>query len=304
VYLCYIDESGTPEVPGNGTHFVLAGLAIPIGAWRDADRDVSGILSKSALEESELHTAWMLRRYLEQSKIPDFANADYVRRRAAVNKYRNAELMRLQKIGKGPYKQAKKNYKHTDAYIHLTHQERVSAVEDIAAAIASWDFAYLFAECIDKRHFDPSRTGRSVGEQAIEQVVSRFQNFLSNPQHIQTDNYGLLVHDSNPTVAKKHTDLLRTFHNSGTLWTSINNIIETPLFVDSHLTRMVQIADLCAYSLRRFVENGELNLFRTIFKRVSRYGGKAVGIRHFAGLSCTCEICDAHHRGKWFQASQ
>jgi hypothetical protein len=27
----------------------------------------------------------------------------------------------------------------------------------------------------------------------------------------------------------------------------IDNIIETPLFVDSRLTRMVQIADLCSY---------------------------------------------------------
>ncbi len=76
-------------------------------------------------------------------------------------------------------------------------------------------------------------------------------------------NFGLLVHDNNASVAKKHTELMRHFHQQGTLWRQIDGIIETPLFVDSRLTRMVQIADLCAYSLRRFVENGEMNLFQT-----------------------------------------
>lgn len=299
MYLCYIDEFGTPEVPGNSNHFVLAGLAIPVEAWRDADRDISTILSKYALEEAEFHTAWMCRKYLEQSKIPGFASFDFAQRRSSVVRYRNAELMRLQKIGKTPYRQAKKNYAHTNSYVHLTFNERIAVIADIAAAVSEWKFAHLFAECIDKHHFDEARTKRTVGEQAIEQVVSRFQNFLSNTQNLHSSKLGLLVHDNNPTVAKKHTDLLRTFHKAGTLWTSINNIIETPLFVDSKLTRMVQIADLCAYALRRFVENGEVEPFRTIFKRVNKFGGKAVGIRHFAGLSCSCEICDAHHRGKW-----
>src|SRR5690606_35324162 len=121
--------------------------------------------------------------------------------------------------------------------------------------------------------------------QALEQVVSRFQQYLS----IVGNNgrtHGLLVHDNNESVAKKHTTLMRDFHTKGTLWTSIDNIIETPLFVDSSLTRMVQVADLCAFALRRYVENGEVSLFRKIFKRADRYKGRAVGIRHFAGYSC------------------
>jgi hypothetical protein len=33
MYLCYIDESGTPESSGNTSHFVLAGISIPIWHW-------------------------------------------------------------------------------------------------------------------------------------------------------------------------------------------------------------------------------------------------------------------------------
>jgi hypothetical protein len=154
--------------------------------------------------------------------------------------------------------------------------------------------------CINKIHFDASRTKKSVDEQAFEQVLSRFQQYLSRQTDVASDqNYGLVVHDNNQTIAKKHTDLMRKVHDHGTLWTSIKNIIETPLYVDSSLTRMVQMADLCSYALRRYVENGETELFNRVLKRIDRIGTKGVGIRHFSGLSCQCKICDAHHRGRW-----
>jgi hypothetical protein len=71
-------------------------------------------------------------------------------------------------------------------------------------------------------------------------------------------------------------------------------LFETPMFVDSKLTRMVQVADLCAYSLRRFVENAEADLFKRIFLRADRYAGRTVGIRHYAALACVCQICVEH----------
>ncbi len=43
MYLCYIDESGTSQVPGNTSHFVLAGLSIPIEYWKKCDRAVAKI---------------------------------------------------------------------------------------------------------------------------------------------------------------------------------------------------------------------------------------------------------------------
>ena len=43
MYLYYTDESGTSDIPGNTSHFVLAGVSIPIWHWRDADGEVIAI---------------------------------------------------------------------------------------------------------------------------------------------------------------------------------------------------------------------------------------------------------------------
>ena len=66
------------------------------------------------------------------------------------------------------------------------------------------------------------------------------------------------------------------------------------MFVDSELTRMIQIADLCAYALRRYVERGETELFDPIFTRADRVRGATVGVRHYSPPSCDCIICRNH----------
>lgn len=167
-------------------------------------------------------------------------------------------------------------------------------IMEIAERVSGWGFARLFAECIDKVHFDPEITGQTVDQQAFQQVVSRFERYLQNISQPTAMCYGLLIHDNNQTVEKKHTELMKEFLQSGTLWTDITNTIETPLFVNSELTSMVQVADLCGYALRRYLENGEEDLFRLLFERADRRGGKAVGVRHYTDLSCSCSICEAH----------
>ncbi|MCW5730570.1 MAG: DUF3800 domain-containing protein [Alphaproteobacteria bacterium] len=44
---------------------------------------------------------------------------------------------------------------------------------------------------------------------------------------------------------------------SGHRWGKLYKIGEVPLFVSSRATRMIQIADMIAYALRRYYENGE-----------------------------------------------
>ncbi len=301
MYVCYVDESGTPDIPGNTSHFILAGISIPIWHWRGADSDISVILKRYGLAGQEFHTAWVLRRYLEQSRVPDFAKLNWHDRRVAVERLRNTYLLNLQKAGQIKlYRQAKKNFRHTAAYVHLTVDDRKSLTREIADRVSDWGYARLFAECIDKVYFGPSRPGPTISEQAFEQVISRFEQYLANseknPENKGQRNYGLLVHDNNATVDLKHTRLMRHFHQQGTLWTKIERIIDTPLFVNSSLTSMVQIADLCSYALRRYLENKETDLFKRIFTRADRVYNTVVGVRHFSDMSCACEICQAHKK--------
>lgn len=299
MYLCYFDESGTPDRPGNTSHFILAGLVIPIWHWHGADREIQKIKSEFDLGEAEIHTAWLLRKYIEQSRIDGFRSLSRSQRRSEVEKLRHGTLIDLQSSHKHcTYKQSKKNFKKTEPYIHLSYDEHKHFVNRVADTVSQWGFARLFAECVNKLHFDPQRTKFSVDEQAFEQVVSRFALFLRNmnSRGDRQESYGLIVHDNNETVARKHTRLMREFHKSGTFWTNVDYIIETPMFVDSQLTSMVQLADLCAYALRRYLENDEENLFERIYLRADRQGqdGPIVGVRHFTNNSCTCTICGNH----------
>ena len=290
MHLCYIDESGTPDLPGNTSHYVLAGLSIPDADWKKYDTQILEVKHRYGLANAEIHVAWMMRPYYEQHLIPDFASMPAPRRQSEVRKQRTAELLRLQKKGGKGYKQVRKNYQNTAAYVHLTLDERREAVNDIAKVIAGWGSVRLFGECIDKVHFDPVIASETVHEQAFEQVVSRFERYLQNSQ----SGYGLLIHDNNQTVAKRHTDLMKNFLQRGTLWTQIEHVIETPMFVDSQLTSMVQLADLCAYAIRRYLENSETGLFDLVFQRVDRVRGTTVGLRHFTNPGCCCKICTSH----------
>lgn len=294
MYLCYLDESGVSDPSGNTSHYVLAGICIPACNWKECDAQINKWKERWELSGVEIHTAWILRPYFEQNKINDFKKLNYIDRRVEVNKLRRKDLLRLQNTNRKSYLQQKKNYLKTEPYIHLTIKERKKIIIELSKIVKGWDFARLFAECIDKIFFDPNKSSYSIDEQAFEQVVSRFEQFLQITSEGRSEiNKGMLIHDNNETVSKKLTDLMIKFHEKGTFWTDITSIIETPLFVDSKLTSMVQIADLFSYSLRRYVENNETDFFNNIFKRADRKDGKVVGVRHFTDKKCKCKICSS-----------
>jgi len=69
MYLCYIDESGTPDIPGNTSHSILAGIAIPADRWKQCDNIIAKVKQDGDIRNNEIHTSWMLRPYSEQHKI-------------------------------------------------------------------------------------------------------------------------------------------------------------------------------------------------------------------------------------------
>src|SRR6266542_3620257 len=152
VHLCYLDESGTPELSGNTSHFVLLALAIPANQWLPKDDAIAATKTRYDLQAAEIHTGWMTRRYAEQEKVPDFEAMDRATRRREATKQRQAMLLhtaatkparRLQEL--------KKAMRKTDPYIHLTLGERLAVLRDLSDALAGWQDAVLFADAIDKR---------------------------------------------------------------------------------------------------------------------------------------------------------
>ena len=200
MFLCYVDESGTPDIPGNTSHFVLAGIAIPVEWWRACDAQVAGLKERYGLEEAEIHLGWMARGYREQETIPGFAALDRSRRRAQVAGARAAELLRLKRLpNPARYKQARKNFRQTEAYTHLTRTERETFLRELATVVGGWGQARLFADCIDKAHFASLGWGKTPDEEAFEQIVSRFERYLQNIGGTAPPRFGLLMHDNKPT---------------------------------------------------------------------------------------------------------
>lgn len=290
--ICYLDESGVPELAGGTHHFVLLGLSIPAESWRAKDEEIARIKQRFGLASAEIHAAWLARRYLEQESIPGFEEMSETDRRQAVQAARDLHLVgKAARLGLAAIKSDKKNFDKTRDYIHLPLAERRELLREVAEAVADWEDCRIFADCIDKRAFNgvPPRT--PPFEEAFTQVVTRFHRFLQI-----VSEHGLFVEDNNETMAARLTELMRGFHARGTRWAqAIPQIVETPLFVDSSLTSMVQVADLCAYAVRRFCDNEERTLFGIILPRFQRESRRLVGLRHYTGQRrCTCHICRHH----------
>ena len=295
MYMCYLDESGTVENSGT-SHFVLVGMAVPEEFWKIAETQVAECKTQFRLSDEEIHTAWIARRYLEQESIADFESLTDDERRKAAVKRREAHLLRLAAHGSPKLlKSTQKNYRKTLPYLHLTFAERMDLLRLLADKIGSWTDVRIFAEVADKKHVlvatspNPNIT---LFEHAFTELVQRFEYFLRNRGNsISRQLSGILIQDNNETVASKLTQTMRRFHRRGTRWTQIDHIIETPLFVDSQLTSMVQMADICGYAIRRHFENGENDLFDRIYSRFDRRGASLVGVRHNTSTGCSCRIC-------------
>lgn len=306
MYLFYLDESGTPEIPGTSPTFTLAAIGIPVGSWTKYDKEIRQLKTSYGLADAEIHVAWIARRYMEQEKIRDFEKMDWVQRRDAVDQERILEITKKQSEGKD-VAQLKKNFRRSEAYIHLTRSERNRFLLELAQLVGKWSTAKIFAEIIQKENYQPPKQILTPMTQAFEQVVVRIESYLHSISHPKREvkkqekhkkkKRGLLIYDNNPSIAEQLTKNMKKFYRQGTFLAEIDHIIETPLFVSSELTGLIQIADLCAFALRRAIENNDPILLEPLLPIIDRRGKKMVGVRHYVGKNeCNCIFCKATNK--------
>ncbi len=87
--------------------------------------------------------------------------------------------------------------------------------------------------------------------------------------------------------------LSREFRKVGTQWGVLRNIADTPFFVDSRASRLVQIADHVAYSVFRRYNSGDAQYFDLIAHRFDSDENVIHGLAHKHGERhlCTCPSC-------------
>jgi len=290
--ILYLDESGVEDLNVPPPHFVLLGFMIPANSWKTIDGKIAEVKAKFVLTGEEIHTAPMARRYSEQESITDFESLDQGKRREEVQK----EIKRRSGVygvrgDRRKISAYRRETRYMEPFIHLTRRQRLQCLEEVANIVGAVREARIFAEAIRKSDFKPGRS--TPYEMAFEKVLTRYQAYLGKKRE-----GGIVVQDNNTKVAPRLHKICRGFHESGTIFRHIPNICETPLFVDSSLTEMIQVADLCAFGLRRFLDKGESHLWDIVEPRVdSNAAGLKVGIRHYTGKSpCSCRICTAHGR--------
>jgi hypothetical protein len=101
----------------------------------------------------------------------------------------------------------------------------------------------LFGAAIHKAAISPE----DPMEYAFEQLINRFDRFLTRLHRRNDTQRGIIILDKS-SYETTLQGLAHEFRIDGHRWGQLHNISETPLFVDSRATRMIQYADLIAYT--------------------------------------------------------
>jgi Protein of unknown function (DUF3800) len=153
---------------------------------------------------------------------------------------------------------------------------------------SSYNTTCLFACAVHKTSF-PNEDPVAL---AFENLCQRFEMFLARKRQQGDQQRGLLVLD-NTTHETSLRGLSREFRKVGTRWGSVRNIADTPFFVDSKASRLVQIADHVAYSVFRRYNSGDAQYFDIIASRFHEVDGVIHGLVHKCAerYVCMCLAC-------------
>jgi hypothetical protein len=148
----------------------------------------------------------------------------------------------------------------------------------------------IFACAIHKDSFK----GQDCVKLAFEDLCSRFNMFLDRIFYNKHESHrGIIIFDKSSHEASLQ-GLATDFKRAGTHWGStLPNLQEVPLFVDSKASRLIQLADHVAYAVFRRYEYMDLHYFNVIERHFDTEGPKIHGLVHkqFYSESCTCPAC-------------
>lgn len=147
----------------------------------------------------------------------------------------------------------------------------------------------LFAAIIDKEAASPY----DPVAMAFEELCNRFNLFLSRINDRRNENQrGLIVMDESKHE-KPLQMLARKYRVDGARWGKFKNLTEVPLFVDSRASRLIQMADLVAWSTFRRYEFKDGRFFDPLISLFDADGGVIHGLYHHRGSheTCYCPAC-------------
>jgi hypothetical protein len=75
----------------------------------------------------------------------------------------------------------------------------------------------------------------------------------------------------------------------------LHSLVEVPLYVESHASRLVQAADFVAWGMWQYYENGHSEHLQKLHARVDSAGGVLHGLVHLRRRyrTCPCAACES-----------
>ena len=145
----------------------------------------------------------------------------------------------------------------------------------------------LFAVAVHKQAVAP----QDPVEYAFEEICNRFDLRLTR-RGTEERQRGLVVMDKSH-YENTLQNLAQGFRESGTRWGKLRNLAEVPLFVDSRMSRIIQLADIVAWATWRRYERGDTGYFDRIVSRFDTEGGVIHGLVHYKPREeqCHCPAC-------------
>jgi hypothetical protein len=172
----------------------------------------------------------------------------------------------------------------------MTRDERRGVIRRILEIIRdSYETARVFACAVHKGSFPE----RDPMEMAFEDLCSRFDLYLGRLQATGDRQRGLIILDTSSYETSLQA-LARDFRLLGTRWGRIvRNLADTPVFVNSQASRLVQLADHVAYAVFRRYEASDTSYFDIISSKFDEEGGRLHGLSHRqkGDQTCMCPAC-------------
>lgn len=147
---------------------------------------------------------------------------------------------------------------------NFPREMRNKAIKDSLSVFANSHFSNrMFCSVIRKSKIKD----KDIVEYAFEQLTSRFDYYLARMFRKNNDNQrGIMIFDKS-TYETNLQNLTAGFRRIGHTWGMIKNLAEVPLFLDSKASRLIQLADMIAYSIFRHYEERDDQFYSIISNR-------------------------------------
>ena len=172
---------------------------------------------------------------------------------------------------------------------NLDQDEARGVIKSVLGVLAdAYDSARAFACVVHK----PSYPNRDPMEVAFEDLCSRFDLYLQRLSGSGSGQRGLLILDNSAyeTTLQRMSVEFRTL---GTRWGVIRHLADTPFFVDSRASRVIQLADHVAHAVFRRYQTGDTQYFDRIAHKFDAEDGVVHGLVHKepGRRDCMCIAC-------------